>query len=160
MNFPDDSWMAQQFAQLHEEHHKIFRKLDKILKGSVRFSFSVGPVTNKQKGKTPMLEITITNEQQVKVTLNPTTEAGHPASLDGPPAWSVISGDSTVTPSDDGLSADLISANDPGDTDFLVKADADLGSGVQEISDVVRLHVNGAQAANLGLSAGDPTPKP
>lgn len=107
-----------------------------------------------------MLQINITNEQQVKVTLNPVTATGKPAKLDGAPTWEVISGNATVTPADDGLSADLISADDPGDTDFLVKADADLGEGVVEISDVIRLSVAGAMAANLGLTAGDPTPKP
>lgn len=106
-----------------------------------------------------MLEIKITNEQQVKVTLNPVTATGKPAKVDGVPTWEVITGNSTVTPADDGMSADLISADDPGDTDFLVKADADLGEGVVEISDVIRLSVAGAQAANLGLTAGEPTPK-
>jgi len=40
-----------------------------------------------------------------------------------------------------------------------VKADADLGEGVTEISDIIRLTVAGAQAANLGLTAEAPTPK-
>ncbi len=107
-----------------------------------------------------MLELNITNEQQVNVVLHPVTATGHPAPVDGAPTWEVISGDSTVTVADDGLSADLISADDPGDTDFIVRADADLGEGREEISDIIRLHVAGAHAANLGLVAGDPTPKP
>jgi len=106
-----------------------------------------------------MLEVSITNEQKVNVTLKPVTATGKPASVDGVPTWEVVTGNSTVQAAADGMSADLISADDPGDTDFLVKADADLGSGVTEISDIVRLSVAGAQAANLGLSAGEPTPK-
>lgn len=106
-----------------------------------------------------MLEISITNEQQVRVALNPVTATGKPAKLDGVPTWEVVTGSSTVKPADDGLSAQLISADDPGDTDFIVRADADLGGGVQEISDVIRLSVAGAQAANLGLAAEAPTPK-
>jgi hypothetical protein len=106
-----------------------------------------------------MLEVNITNEQQVKVTLKPVTATGKPATLDGVPAWEIVTGNATLTPADDGMSADLISSDDPGDTDFLVKADADLGEGVVEISDIIRLHVAGAQADNLGLSAGEPTPK-
>lgn len=106
-----------------------------------------------------MLEITITNEEKVKVTLHPVTASGKPASVDGVPTWEVVTGNSTVEPASDGLSADLISSDDPGDTDFLVKADADLGEGVTEISDIVRLSVAGAQAANLGLSADSPVPK-
>ena len=107
-----------------------------------------------------MLEINITNEQQVNVVLHPVTATGRPAQVDGAPTWNVQSGESTVNPSSDGLSADLISAETPGDTEVLVEADADLGEGVVPISDIIRLHVAGAQAANLGLVAGDPTPKP
>lgn len=106
-----------------------------------------------------MLEININNEQKVNVSLHPVTPGGHPAPLDGSPTWEVITGDSTVQPAGDGLSADLISSDNPGDTDFLVKADADLGEGIVEISDIIRLHVSGAMAANLGLSAGEPQPK-
>jgi hypothetical protein len=107
-----------------------------------------------------MLEITITNEQQVNVTLHPVTSTGRPAQVDGAPTWTVQSGNSTVTAAADGLSADLISSDTPGDTEILVEADADLGQGVVPISDIIRLSVAGAQAANLGLVAGDPTPKP
>ena len=105
------------------------------------------------------LSVKITNEQKVKVTLTPVTDTGKPAKLDGSPAWTVISGNSSVAVSDDGLSADLISADDPGDTEVLVKADADLGDGIEEISDIIKLSVVGATAKNLGLSAGTPEPK-
>lgn len=106
-----------------------------------------------------MLELTITNEQKINVTLKPVTATGKPAKLDGAPSWTTLSGNSQVQVADDGLSADLISSDDPGDTEVMIKADADLGDGVEEISDIIRLHVAGAKAANLGLSAGEPTPK-
>lgn len=105
------------------------------------------------------LELKITNEQKIKVTLTPKTDTGKPAKLDGVPAWEVVSGNSTVVVAADGLSADLVSADDPGDTQFLVKADADIGEGVEEISDIISLGVVGATAKNLGLSAGQPEPK-
>jgi len=123
-----------------------------------RFSYKVGPVTNKPK-KT-MLEISITNEQQVLVTLNPVTAAGHPAPVDGIPAWTVQSGNSTVVPAADGLSAQLVSEDNPGDTVFMVSADVDPGPGVTTISDLITLHVSHALAASLGLSEGAVTPKP
>ncbi len=107
-----------------------------------------------------MLEIEITNEQQVRVTLHPVTATGRPAQVDGPPTWTRQSGESTVTPAEDGLSADLISSDTPGDTEILIEADADLGEGVVPISDIIRLSVRGALAANLGITVGDPTPKP
>lgn len=105
------------------------------------------------------VEITITNEQKVPVTLAPVTDTGKPAKLDGAPTWEVVSGNSTVVPAADGLSADLISADDPGDTQFLIKADADLGAGVVEISDTIKLTVTGALAKSLGITVGTPVAK-
>src|ERR1044071_2117423 len=102
---------------------------------AVSLLFAFGLVRNKEKVKPMPAETTLTNEQKVHVTLTPVTDTGKPAKLDGSPSWSIISGNSQVVVADDGLSADLISADDPGDTEVLVKADADLGEGVQEISD-------------------------
>lgn len=106
-----------------------------------------------------MLGIKISNEQKVTVTLTPVTDTGKPAKLDGAPVWSVISGDATVVPAADGLSASLVSSDTPGDTVFLVDADADIGSGVESLQETITLTVTGANAKNLGLSAGTPEPK-
>lgn len=124
----------------------------------IRFAFAVGMPTNKRK-VISMLELKITNEQKIPVALAPVTAAGKPAPLDGKPSWSVISGDSTIVVADDGLSAELVSSDTPGDTTYLVEADADLGSGVETISDTIKLSVEGARAANLGLTAGTAVPK-
>lgn len=101
-------------------------------------------------------EVTITNEQKIKATLNPVTATGKPAQLDPntPPTWTKVSGEATVVVAADGKSADLISADTPGDSVFLVEADADIGEGVETISDTINLHVQGARAANLGLTLG------
>lgn len=123
----------------------------------VRMGFKFG--VPKGKNKPMPVEISITNEQKVKATLTPTTDTGKPAKLDGAPSWAVISGNSQIVVADDGLSADLISSDDPGDTTILVKADADLGEGVEEISDTITLKVIGATAKNLGISLGTPEPK-
>lgn len=124
---------------------------------AVGFHLKFGLPTNKEK-RMPTT-VSLTNEQQVKVTLTPVTDTGKPAKLDGAPSWAVISGNSQVVVSDDGLSADLISSDDPGDTEILIKADADIGEGVEEISDTIKLTVVGATAKNLGISVGSPTPK-
>lgn len=126
----------------------------------VQLGFKFGLPTQKERKPMPV-EVSITNEQKVKASLSPTTATGKPAQLDpnNPPQWSVISGDSTVSASSDGLSADLISSDTPGDTVYLVKADADLGDGVEEISDTIRLSVVGARAQNLGLTLGTPEAK-
>lgn len=126
-------------------------------KERVRFGWKLGMPVPKRK---PMpLDLTVTNEQKIQVTLNPVTATGRPAPLDGAPEWTVISGNSTLDVASDGKSAFLVSSDDPGDTQFLVKADANLGAGVEEISDTIRLSVEGARAASLGLVAGSPIPK-
>lgn len=106
-----------------------------------------------------MTEIRITNEQKVKVTLTPKTGAGKPAKLDGKPTWTVSSGDSTVEVADDGMSAELVSSDTPGETMFVVEADADIGEGVETITDAIKLTVEGAKATSLGLTVGEPENK-
>lgn len=107
------------------------------------------------------LELSITNEQQVKVHLTPKTAAEKPAKLDGIPVWSKISGPGAVVAAEDGLSADLVSDNeDLSDTIFQVTADADLGEGVEQIADTITLHTTHANATNLGLTADEPVSKP
>ena len=103
--------------------------------------------------------ISITNEQKVSVTLTPVTDTGKPAKLDGSPAWTTVSGNSQVQVADDGLSAVLVSSDDPGETVVVVKADADVGEGVEELADTITLTVIGATAKNLGLSFGTPEAK-
>jgi hypothetical protein len=146
-------------TEIHNRQRHI-EVLNALGQGKKRVSFDFKVGVPKLKASKHMLEITITNEEQVKVTLSPKTDSGRPAKLDGSPAWTVTSGNSQVVVADDGLSADLISSDDPGDTTISVKADADLGSGVEEISDTIVLTVTGARAKNLGLAAGTPTPKP
>lgn len=106
-----------------------------------------------------MLELTCTNEQKIKITVSPVTATGKPALLDEESLVAeVLTGDGTVE-FIDGMSFYVVSGDNPGDTQFLIKADADLGEGVVEISDIIALRVTGALAANLGMSAGDPEPK-
>lgn len=95
--------------------------------------------------------ITITNEQKVMVTLAPTTEAGNPATLDGAPVWTVLSGDATLEVSEDGLSAFLVSGAADVTSQIEVTADADLGEGVVTLTDVIDLAVVQASATALGL---------
>jgi hypothetical protein len=105
------------------------------------------------------LEFDLTNEEKVTgVTFSPTTSAGQPASIEGSPTVSVLSGDGSTQDTGSDL-PDFVSGTAPGDTVFLVEADADLGAGVVTISDTVTLHVTGAQATNLGLGGGSVVPK-
>lgn len=106
-----------------------------------------------------MISIALNNEQKVKITLAPKTAKGKPVEVDNPPAWSVVSGDATVEPEADGLSAFVISGESPGMSQVLIEADADLGEGVETISETLQVTVNGALAQNLGVTVGTPEDK-
>jgi len=142
----------------HGELLKAISNISNQKPAKVHFDLAFGQPQQKQTQRV-MVETTITNEQKVNVTLSPKTDSGKPAKLDGVPVWSVVSGDSTVVAAADGMSADLVSSDTPGDTTFLVDGDADLGSGVEDIQETITLHVAGANAKNLGITVGTPTLK-
>ena len=102
------------------------------------------------------IEITLTNEQKVRIFANPTTVSGKSAQLDGPIRATMISGEGSAQPGNNDLEVVLLSGDNPGDSTFLIDADADLGEGVVLVQDTVTLHVQGAMAASLGLSPGTP----
>lgn len=123
-----------------------------------RLQWCFGPVKCKMKGET-VVEISLTNEEKILATLTPVTSTGKPAKVDGKPTWTTTSGDSTLEVSEDGLSAWLVSSDTPGETMFVVEADANLGEGVENITEAIKLTVNGASAVSLGLKIAVAVPK-
>jgi len=99
-----------------------------------------------------MIELICTNEEKIPITANPVTPGGNPVAIDGALQVTIESGMGTVEVIDP-TSFYVVSGSAIGDTTFLVKGDADLGTGIRLISDTVLLHVMGAEASNLGLSA-------
>lgn len=126
---------------------------------AVAFDVRFGLPTNKHNQGNTMIEVTITNEQKVKATVAPKTASGKPAKIDGTPTWTVVTGEATIEESEDGLSAFLISGDTPGFSEIAVKADADIGEGVEEISQLILLTVEGAKATALGVTLGQPEDK-
>jgi hypothetical protein len=123
---------------------------------SIGFSYRVGRPTRKER---IMLELSCTNEEKVPITITPVTSTGKLSKIQS--ASLVVTaqnGYGTVELIDDS-SFYVVSGDDPGDTEYLVSGDADLGEGVITISDIVLLRVAGASAAYLGLSAGTAVPK-
>jgi hypothetical protein len=104
------------------------------------------------------LNIESTTEEKVHIKITPTTTSGNPAALDGTPVWTVDP-PATVEPDADGLGAFIISADAAGVSNWKVEADADLGEGVQTITDGGVYTYNHPQAANLGVVADAPVPK-
>lgn len=99
--------------------------------------------------------LTITNEQKITVTLNPTTLAGNPATLDGAPVWEALGdGDATIEVAPDGLSATLISGEANINSTFRVTADGVPGEEVGVLTEDITLAVVPASASSLGLVAG------
>ncbi len=130
----------------------------RIRKG--RFVFNIGrPILKTEGGEKIMLELNCTNEEKIHVSVHPVTLAGNPVTLDGPVAITVQSGDGAVEVDPEGMGFSLISGSTPGDTAYLISADADLGEGVENIAEVIVLHVAGAKATNLGLTAEVPVLK-
>lgn len=105
------------------------------------------------------MQITITNEEKVLVTLAPTTAAGNPATLDGIPTWEVTSGDATLEIAEDGLSAFLVSGAVAGTSTITLTADADLGEGVVNLTESIDLVVTLPLANVLGLVVAAPVLK-
>lgn len=120
--------------------------------------WKLGPVVTKKESVMPV-ETVLTTEQRIRATVTPTTPAGNPAPLDGPVTYTVESGTCTLEPIDD-VSTWIVSSDTPGDSVVLASADADLGDGIEHISDTVLVHVEHAQATSLGLSLGQPELKP
>src|SRR5688572_4258414 len=105
------------------------------------------------------LDIQSTTEQKVPILFAPTTTSGKPASIDGAPTLSVVSGGATAeqaTPDEltSGIAGYIVSEDTPGTSSWQIKADADLGEGVREIVDGGTYVYNDPQAENFGLTAG------
>jgi hypothetical protein len=95
-------------------------------------------------------DVTMTSEEKVLVTVQPLTEAGNPATVDGAAAWTVTSGTCTQ------LSAYIVSGSTPGDSLISVQVDADLGAGVVPIVDTITAHVTSPTAESLQVTVGEP----
>lgn len=147
----------------NEELGRIVRWLYQLIechesKESVHFNFIIGPTTEKGVHIMPV-DISMSDQQQVVVSVSPVTATGSPAKLDGPPVFAVASGDVTLITATDGMSATIVSGLD-GDSTVSVSADADLGAGIKTISDTITVHVTSPQATSLGLTAATPVAKP
>lgn len=135
-------------------------RLERKQSRASRFNWSIGMPVNKQdrRKQNIMLDIKLTNEQKIEVRVNPVTATGKAAALDGPVKFSVQSGDCSIEAIDESA-VFIVSSDSPGDSVIIVEADADLGEGVELIQDLIKVSVEGARAASLGLSVGNPVAK-
>lgn len=99
----------------------------------------------------------LTATQKVRATLTIVDSKGNPARVDGAPQWASSDPNvASVEPSADGLSADIV-AGQTGTAQITVTADADLGTGVRNITAFGDIEVVGGEAAALRVTFGTPS---
>lgn len=147
------------------EVHRVIAML-KLLGRDVRrlqepsFHFTVGLIEPKHKDQPMPVDVKLTTEQRVQVSVQPKTKAGKPADVDGDVAFT-SDNPAVVIERIDPKSAWINSPDSPGDSVIVVSADADLdATGVQTIEDTVTIHVSNPLAESLGLTLGNPEDKP
>ncbi len=102
------------------------------------------------------MSLILTDEQKVSLSVAFQTAAGHPATVDGVPVWSVSDPSVlTLTVAVDGLSA-VAESGALGLSQVSVTADADLGAGVTSITGTLDVEVKPAQAVTVGITSGVP----
>lgn len=102
----------------------------------------------------------LTATQKCTVALKISDAAGNPAKVDGAPTWVSNNSDViTVTPAEDGMSAELITTGALGELSVTVTADADTGEGMKPIIGVLDVEVVPGEARVVELVPGTPTEK-
>jgi len=121
-------------------------------------NFTIGPFSQQSANAQGVpMRIVLTNEQQVTISINPKTAAGHDAPIDGDPVF--VSSDPAVLavfPTGDPKSC-LVKAAGLGVAQLQVSADADLDEGeTRTITGAIDFNVDQAEASDLGFTAGEP----
>lgn len=103
----------------------------------------------------------LTEEQQVALAVAFKTAGGHDAKVDGIPTWQ--SSDPTIVAVEvaaDGMTATAVAQGPLGTAQISATADADLGTGVREVTGVLDIEVRAAEAVSALVTAGAPELKP
>jgi hypothetical protein len=123
------------------------------------FSVTINNVTIKD-----IKMLLLPTDQKVLATIEPVDAKGNPAKIDGQPNWNSSSTDiANVAPEpDDGSgkwSAWVTPVGAVGTCQINVIADADLGSGITQITGVLDLEVVSGQAVSFQISTAAPVPQ-
>lgn len=105
------------------------------------------------------MAINITTDEEAEVKVSFTSLSGNPARVDGAPLWSSSeSSVATVMASADGMSA-VVTSVDEGEAELVLKADADLGEGIEELMISTTVLVRAAKAGVAAFSEPAIRPK-
>ena len=104
--------------------------------------------------------LALPNDQKVTASIQPVDSKGNPATIDGMASWSSSStAIATVQNiSADSLSAEILPGTTLGTCQINVQADADLGSGITNITGVLDVQVVAGQAVGFTITTGPLTP--
>jgi hypothetical protein len=101
--------------------------------------------------------LTITDSQKFTVSLDARDAKGNPASFDGKPTFAVDRTDLlTVTPSADGMTAEVAAVGPLGSAQVTATVDAAIGANVVPIIGTLTVDVVGGQATVVALNATAP----
>jgi hypothetical protein len=104
--------------------------------------------------------LALPNDHKVTASIQPVDAKGNPATIDGLASWSssnpAIADVSAI--STDSLSADVVPGTTLGSCQINVQADADLGSGVTQITGVLDVTVVAGQAVGFTIQTSPPVP--
>jgi len=104
----------------------------------------------------------LTDEQRVSCRAEFRTAAGNVAKVDGVPVWSKNDpqGILNLIASGDGLTAIIAATGGVGQAQVQVVADANLGEGVREVTGVLDVEVQPAEAVSAIVVPGAPETTP
>ena len=109
-----------------------------------RFRVTIDEITMEGEN----MATTMTDVQHADAAIKYQTAAGNPAKVDGVPVWASSDESAiSVTPAADGFSARIDSVGGLGKFQVTVKADADMGEGVKELTSVLDIEVIASEAA-------------
>jgi hypothetical protein len=102
-----------------------------------------------------------TTAERVPITVTPVDANGNAAPVEGDLTFEILSGAATVQyqPEIQQLVFNVVSEDVAGASQIRFTADADMGTGVAAISEIIDYAYSSPQAASLGVSVGEPIPK-
>lgn len=111
-----------------------------------------------RKGNNGMATTTLQNDFKLPLAIAPTDKKGNPALVEDI-VWSTSDPTiATVVASADGLSAEVIPADNLGAVQIKVTADSKIGTEENFLTGLSDIEVMAGEAVNLGIVAGTPVP--
>ncbi len=155
-------WLMSCFKKIKKKRKKF--RLVPVL-GVVREQTSPVSPTSEFRGWPTygelLMAFTLTDTQQVTLSVVITDKKGNPARIDGRPEWLVDNPNLlALDPGTDALSCVVKAMGPLGTAIITFKADADLGPGTAPLIGTLEVEITGGTASNVVIKPGDPAEQP